>query len=276
MKVTCSCLIFLLIFSGCTTMPTTAIHHKNLPYVSGGGSRQQGDMYLPNAGGPHPVALVIHGGGWSGRDRTDMERISGQLVSSGYAVFNINYRLAPEHVYPAQLQDVQQALDFIQENAEAYALNPERLIAVGYSAGAQLALLASVRTDADTIPIRAVIAGGAPVDFSAYPNSPIIRKFIGGNFQSHVDLWLEASPIQYEATSFPPVFLYHGRLDALVKYNQSVRMTEKLSQAGIKTQLDTRYLYGHILTFLRSSPSIEEGILFANDVLNELPQTGSH
>ena len=127
----------------------------------------QADLYLPSRPGPLPVVMTIHGGGWANRDRDDMEDISEALVARGYAVLNLSYRFAPRYTFPAQLDDLHQALAWIVDNADNYRLDAQRISAWGYSSGAHLAALlgsydrAVLPLEVRQLPrLRAVIAAG--------------------------------------------------------------------------------------------------------------------
>jgi len=255
-------LITFVFMTGCTTIDPPPAEHKDLPYVDGGGVRQQGDLYLPSGAGPFPFAVVIHGGGWINRDRSDMAAVSRQLAAAGIAAFNINYRLAPKHHYPAQLEDVHAALRYLQDHAERYQLDTSRCLTVGYSAGGHLALLAAEIRDQKGPGISAIIAGGAPVDFSLYPKSPFITPFIGGSPREFPDAWHEASPINQVTPEHPPVFLYHARLDLLVQYKNARMMKAALEEAGVPVQLDTAWFYGHLLQGAHQGPAIRNAIDF--------------
>jgi acetyl esterase/lipase len=248
--------------NACTTFEGPAAEHHDLPYVDGGGIRQQGDLFLPAGDGPFPYAVVIHGGGWINRDRSDMTGVSRQLAAAGIAAFNINYRLAPKHHYPAQLDDVHAALRFLQNRAKTHNLDPNRCLTVGYSAGGHLALLAAGIPDPRGPKISAVLAGGAPVDFSLYPKSPFITPFIGGSPKEFPEAWHEASPINQVRPEHPPVFLYHARLDILVQHKNARMMKAALEQAGVPVQLDTAWFYGHLLQGAHQRPAIRNGIDF--------------
>lgn len=256
--------------SGCANKSLDHTAYKDLAYVPGGGERQSGDLYLPvDSKPPYPVAVVIHGGGWTGRDRSDMAAVANQLAENGFAAFNINYRLAPDSTYPAQLEDVQSALYYLTRNASSWQLDITRFITVGYSAGAHLALLAAEIKDPIAPSIKAVIAGGSPVDFLLYPESPFITKLIGGTPETFADTWKMASPINHVTEAHPPVFLYHGRWDQLVELKNAKMMQSALKKQGVPVELDVRPFGGHLLTGYFQSSSIKKGIHFVKEQFGE-------
>lgn len=211
-----------------------------------------GDLYLPKRGDVMPVVVTIHGGGWSSRSRSDMNSIAEKLVQRGYAVFNISYRFAPKFTYPAQLQDVQQALSWIVNNAKRYHFDLDRINTWGYSSGAHLAaLVAGFRSSEGYLPaIRSVVAGGIPADLSQYSGSPIIIPFIGGNRHEKPDVYRQASPISHVSSDHPPAFLYHGQLDTLVEPEQSINYHKALEAEGIESELYLHRVWGHFAMFL--------------------------
>jgi len=215
------------------------------------------DLYLPQRSGPLPVVMMIHGGGWANRSREDMTSISRALTRRGYAVMNLDYRFAPRYTYPAQLDDLQQAREWLAANAVRYQLDLDRVNAWGYSSGAHLAaLLGSLEKDplvdqAPTMPrLRAVVAGGIPADLRKYSNSPIVMRFMGGAFDDMPGRYAEASPLYHVSADDPPVFLYHGKLDVLVSKDQSLDYYDALKEAGVETELYLHPLHGHMSMFL--------------------------
>lgn len=102
------------------------------------------DLFLPKTPGPHPVVILIHGGCWTkvtaGRDQ--LRAVGAELASRGIAVWSIGYRRVDEDggAYPGIFQDVAKAIDLLPSNAARYQLDTSRVVAVGHSAGAHLAL----------------------------------------------------------------------------------------------------------------------------------------
>ena len=216
------------------------------------------DLYLPQKHGPLPVVIVIHGGGWASRSRDDMTPISQDLARRGYAVMNLDYRLAPKYTYPAQLDDLQQARSWITANAELYQLDLNRVNAWGYSSGAHLAALlggleqpGSSTDPAQELPrLRAVVAGGIPADLRKYSNSPIVTRFMGGARDDMPERYAEASPQYHVSADDPPVFLYHGKLDSLVEQDQPRDYYDALIAAGVDAELFLQSFRGHMTMFL--------------------------
>src|SRR5688500_19047144 len=102
------------------------------------------DLYKPVGNGPFPAVVMIHGGGWEGRSRADMDGIAQQVAEHGYVVLNMSYRFAPRWHFPAQLQDVQQAVLWLRKHASDLRVQKNQIGTWGYSAGAHLAALAGV------------------------------------------------------------------------------------------------------------------------------------
>ena len=98
-------------------------------------------VYKPQRPELMPAVLVVHGGSWTRRSPEDMTRVSKALASRGFVVINVAYRFAPEHVFPAQVEDLRAALDWAVTHAERLQLDPSRIGAFGYSAGAHLVSL---------------------------------------------------------------------------------------------------------------------------------------
>ena len=233
----------------------------------------EGDFYLPKGSAQLPVVLMVHGGGWSGRDRSDMDSTAKKLAKKGYAVLNISYRFAPQFIYPAQIQDLQLALLWLQKNAARYQLDLNRINAWGYSSGAHLvAQLASVKPgEAQTLnlspslpKIHAVVAGGTPANLSQYSGSPIVIPFLGADRHENPLLYQQASPINHISPGDPPVFLYHGKRDTLVEKEQSVNYYKALRQSGIPAELHLYSWFGHFTQFLFGWDAENKAVDFLN------------
>jgi len=100
-----------------------------LVYGTADGQTLTMDYYAPLGKGPHPIAIIIHGGGYHGGDAKSGSEayVADFLAPAGYAVFSVNYRLAPAYPYPYMVQDVQRAVRFIRYHARSMTQTPTRL-----------------------------------------------------------------------------------------------------------------------------------------------------
>lgn len=194
--------------------------------------------------GARPLVVVIHGGSWSGGDRTQLPAIARRLAASGYAIASIDYRLAPAHPYPAAIEDVRSAVDYLRSNAARFGIDPDAVVLYGRSAGAHLALLAAYRWHAPFV--RGVVGLYPPTDLAwswAHPANPwvldtpaTLRAFLGGGPDDSEALrarYREASPITWVDADSPPTLLVHGGRDELVFPRQTERLAERLEAARV-------------------------------------------
>ncbi len=243
---------------GCASSPEADPFAVEKAVAYGDDPRQVGDLFRPRGAGPFPAVVLIHGGSWARGDREDMAGVARRFAASGYVVWNINYRLAPEHTFPAQLEDARAALAWLHERAATLSVDPERIAVMGYSAGGHLALLLGLD---EAEPAPAVVASGAgPTDLRVYPRSPAIQRLLGGELEERPDLWKSASPITHVTPDDPPVVLYHGALDALVGIEQSRSLAARLRAEGVTSRLIEQPWTGHMTAFLFDDASIR-GVL---------------
>ncbi|GAB5402275.1 MAG: hypothetical protein Aurels2KO_05060 [Aureliella sp.] len=196
------------------------------------------DVYRPDDQRGLPLVLMIHGGAWSIGDKRSMEMHAKQLANEGFVVVSTNYRLAPKHQYPAQLDDCDFVLQWLLSNPEHFDAATEHYALWGYSAGAQLAVvLASRQTKAGRSPV-CCIAGGIPGDFLWVPeDSDMLAHVFGGTRAQKPDVYRDASPVECVTPDLCPHFIYHGTVDFVVPYKVGRRMYEKLKSAGVAAEL---------------------------------------
>ncbi len=137
------------VFWGAVTLLPAAKPEEGIVYGEAGNEKLTMDYYAPGrqtARRPHPIAIIIHGGGFTrGTSRNNSEAYCADfLAPAGYAVFSINFRLAPEHPYPAMVEDVERAVRFIRHNARKWNADPRRAALVGGSAGGYLSNMAGL------------------------------------------------------------------------------------------------------------------------------------
>ena len=221
----------------------------------------KGDLHRPLTGGKSPAVLLIHGGGWTGKDgRWQMNRIAGKLAKRGYVVLNVTYRLAPRWTYPAPVDDLREAVKWMQDHAEEHGIDPQRIATFGYSAGGYLAALTGLIEGKQEI--RAIVAGGAPSNLTFYPGGDLVPQFLGGTQQQIPQRFKEASPVNYVTPESPPMFIYHGTKDRLVPREHAEAMIAALKKNRVP--YETYWVEGrdHIPAFLLPAGSVDAAIDF--------------
>jgi acetyl esterase len=208
------------------------------------------DAFVPDGPGPHPTAIIVHGGGWvNGNKQTYVKPLFPVLSDAGFAWFSINYRLAPAHHFPDPAQDVADAIRWVKRNADKYKVDTTRIALVGESAGGHLVSWIGVT---EQLGLAAVVPFYAPHDLlgraEKWGISENVQKLLGIgpelNEQTRKAL-RNASPYDRVKPGLPPFLLIHGTDDKQVPYDQSVSMKEKLRSAGVKCDLFTVQGGGH-------------------------------
>ncbi|MFB9865862.1 alpha/beta hydrolase fold domain-containing protein [Vreelandella sulfidaeris] len=236
-------------------------------------------VYLPDTttSTRRPAALVVHGGGWRNRSPDDMQGIAQKLAEQGYVAVNIEYRFAPEYRFPAQLHDLQQAMAWIHANADAWQVDTQRIVGVGYSSGAHLVSLLAVAGVEGPLAkpyggaqsrLAAVLAGGLPSDLLKFDDGPLVVDFIGGTRAEKTDAYQLASPARQLTAQAPPFFLFHGKWDQLVPVDHATDFYQALQDYNIESELYLQRWRGHIASFLLRGGAIKAGIAFLNQQVN--------
>lgn len=220
------------------------------------------DLEMPKEGeGPFPAIVCIHGGGWREGDHKQMKQTLEGLAGRGYVVVSPEYRLAPDHRFPAQIEDCKAAVRWLRANAKKYHINTERIGALGFSAGGHLACLLGVTTKDDRLEgnggnadqssaVQAVVSFFGPTDltrgdWSKQVRSRYIEPFLGGSIADKPDAYKKASPITYVSKKAPPFLLFHGTEDNVVPFQQSQDLAEKLQKAGVSAKVVPMTGEGH-------------------------------
>lgn len=198
-----------------------------------------------------PAVLVIHGGAWTLGDKSNDKLHAARLAEKGYWVFSINYRLAPKHPFPAQLEDCKRALQWVHDNADIEGIDRDRVGVWGYSAGGQLSALTSLDPPTGIPAVRACVCGGAPFDLTQLPAETIaLRGVFGGTPAEVPHRYKEASPLFFVHEKAPPLFLFHGAKDWLVPEEMALAMKKTLESAKVDHELVIVPDKGHIATFV--------------------------
>ena len=130
--------------------PPKTTTEQDIVYTKAGSVELKLDMARPAEGdGPFPAVLVIHGGAWRQGNKADVRQILPQFAKRGYVAISPQYRFCPKDTFPAQVHDVKAAVRWLKTNAKKYKVDPERIGAIGFSAGGHLALMLGLTGPAD-------------------------------------------------------------------------------------------------------------------------------
>ncbi len=237
------------------TIPTSVEEVKDLRYGTGGGRDLELDLYLPrNDIKQRTTLLFLHGGAWSGGSREVYKYYTVMFAQKGYVSATASYRLSGEAPYPAAIHDVKAAVRWLRAQAEKYRIHPDRIVAVGGSAGGHLALMLGYSPTVSHLEgtgghselssaVQGVINFYGPVDLTTNTarSNGSVRKFLQGKtYEEAAHLYEEASPLTHLNADAPPTLVVHGTLDETVKIRQADLLAEKLAS------LQVRYAYARL------------------------------
>ncbi len=244
------------------SMPADVIHEKDIVYTNVG-ARVAMDVVYPSAAasGPMPAVVLVHGGGFRRGNRESYLLVAARLAQRGYFAATVGYRLAPRHQFPAAVEDVKAAVRFLRANASRYAIDPERICAMGGSAGGHLALFLGLTADVrefegsgpnldQSSRVSCVVNYYGPTDFTqSYSKSvdaaEVLPLFLGGDLTHNRRAHQLSSPLNWVTPNAAPTLSIHGTDDKYVAYEHSVWLTERLLAAGVPAEIETISGAGH-------------------------------
>jgi acetyl esterase/lipase len=237
--------VCVLVCLACVTVNAMEVQ-INVEYGKIGNDALLLDIYSPKADGYFPGIVIVHGGGWSGGDkREDITGLFEPITDMNMVCYSINYRLAPNNVWPACYDDVRTAVKWVKENALKYKTDPNRIALMGYSAGGQLAMLAAIKAQKETN-VQAAVSLAAPVDLvlDSLRRRDISSYLMALRGCSSLDAnslqWLwESSPINYVKPGVMPVLIIHGTEDNSVPYQQSLNIKARIEDVNGTCELMT-------------------------------------
>ncbi len=256
-------------------------------------STQKLDIYLPDSlKGPYPVIVWLHPGGFSRGIKEMIGPMVPAMLARGYAAVSVDYRLAGEANFPAQIFDAKSAVRWIRANAAGYDFNPGQIASWGISAGSTLAALLgtsgkikeledlSAGNASESSSVNAVVSWYGPMDFFNLNSQriqlgqkPIINsensgetQMLGGSISEVPEKYKAISPITYLNPECPPFYIQHGKSDELIPYLQSVRFAEALEAVIGKTRVNLKLIenVGHFDRIHSSSENIKAVLDFVD------------
>ena len=203
------------------------------------------DVYQPAAKGLAPIIMQIYGGSWQSGTPRNQEWFARYFAERGYLVIAIDYRHAPEWKWPEQIVDVRTALYWVSQEAARYGGDQSRIVLVGRSAGAQLAMRLAYQEGPSSI--RGVVNYYGPVDLAngwRQPPRPdpadvrgILEAFIGGTPDQKPEHYRHASPITWVSKTSAPTLSIYGSRDHIVEARFGRMLDAAMKNAGATSVL---------------------------------------
>ena len=241
---------------------------KEIVYTKIDGVELKLDLCRPKGDGPFPLVVCIHGGGWVGGNKTDVHPVLQALAQAGFVAASVQYRLAPTHQWPAQIEDCKCAVRHLRSRAKELNFDPQKVASLGFSAGGHLSLLLGLTDAGDGLEgkghndqsskVQCVVNYFGPTDFPTFtipaeldkdgkiaPRiDDLLVKFLGTSDRK-AEVMKKVSPIRYIKKECPPILTLHGTLDPIVPVQQAKDLDAALQKAGVSHRLELVDKAGH-------------------------------
>ena len=225
----------------------------NVTYITANNFDAKLDIYTPQGvAAPVPTLIYIHGGGWVGGNKEGAILNILPYLEMGWAVVNVQYRLARISLAPAAVEDCRCALRWVIRNAKEYNFDVNKLVVSGHSAGGHLSLTtgmlpASAGLDrecygTEDLKVAAIINWFGITDVNDLLEGPNLKSYAVqwlSSLPNREDVAKRVSPIHYVRAGLPPILTIHGDADPTVPYAHGVKLHEALTKAGVPNQLLT-------------------------------------
>ncbi len=233
-------------------VPETVEVKKGIEYGKGGEIPLKLDLYSPkDLETPVPCLVFIHGGGWKSGKREDYHLYCVKFAKMGYVVATISYRLRDVAPYPAAVKDAKCAVRWVRANAKELNIDPNRIAAIGGSAGGYLAMMIGYSSDVKQFEgeggnpevssrVQAVVNLYGPVDLTTEyaRNHGLITGFLKKSYEEDQDIYKQASPLTHLTKDDPPTLILHGTIDDLVPISQADKLAAGLKKQNIPVQYE--------------------------------------
>ena len=206
---------------------------RDLPY--GADPRQRMDLYAPTAPGPYPVLVFFYGGGWDSGSRDLYGWAAQALAAQGFVVALPDYRVVPQVVFPAFIDDAAAATAKAADVAGGYGGDPDRLGVLGHSAGAHLAMMI-------TLDRRYMSAVGRPNLIKAAAGLAGPYDFLPFDVAASKNAFGRApdptltQPVAFVRSDAPPIWLGHGTADVVVHDEDTIILDQRMKAAGGRSE----------------------------------------
>jgi acetyl esterase/lipase len=240
--------------------PADVDFRRDVEYGRFGDETLRLDLSLPKgATGRLPAIVVIHGGAWRAGSLRQLDELTWHLAEQGFVAATVGYRFCPQHHFPAQVQDVKCAVRYLRAHADELHIDAAHMGAIGFSAGAHLALMLGVMDAKDGLDdsggspgvsskVQAVVSYFGPTDLelpATDETRPLLVDFLGGTLEEARDAYHRASPVNYVDGGDAPMLLFQGTNDPLVPPVHATRMADAMQAAGVAGRVELLVGAGH-------------------------------
>jgi acetyl esterase/lipase len=256
---------FLFLFVVSQTADSAEPTHRDLEYAKASSTSLRLDLYLPSERAVRPVIVWIHGGAWRSGSKSDVPITP--MLSAGFAIASVDYRLSPEAPFPAQMHDIKAAIRFLRANCDRFQLDSNRFVISGSSAGGHLAALAGVSDGVADLEgtlgehlqvssrvqsivsffgasnLQTILAQSTP--FGLNVRVPALDLFLGGQPDAKPELARLASPVAHVDRNDPPLWLYHGDQDPQMPINQAHELQGAYQRASLPVSFEVLHNSKH-------------------------------
>jgi acetyl esterase len=230
-----------------TDLPEVGAFHDEVVVREVDGTKVTADVVVPTGAGPHPVLVYLHGGGWVAGSPKTHNKLAHRFAEGGFLVFNVDYRLGPEHEFPAAFDDCVDAIRWAARVAPEYGGDPTRIAVGGDSAGGNLtaAAVAALADESDAPNVGAVLliygafdfaqlgagdTSGVSAEQAERMTELMVAGYLGSDERERKLRDPRVSPIHI-AEKLPPAHIVCGTADPLIEHAQAI--AERLDAAGI-------------------------------------------
>lgn len=222
------------------------------------------DTFLFRNKSKSPAVIMLHGGGWKSGDKSMLAPFAEKMAANGYQCFAIEYRLSDEATYPAAIDDVLQAIDFIKNNADRFNIDTNKIAILGQSSGAQMASLIGTKYCKE---VNAIVNIDGVLAFH-HPESSegkYAALWLGGTYEEIPEIWNEASALSHTNENTPPILFINSQFDRF--HAGRTDMIEILNKHNIYSEVKMISDSPH--TFWLFEPWFEQTVQYTIDFLNK-------